>query len=147
MFEEVGGLPVHVLVVHAVVVLLPLACLGAVAVASVPRWNERFGVLVVWCALVGAIAAYVAAQSGRALAERLGTPQDHQRVAQWVPWFAFALLAVVVIFWWSDRRARYVRSRATILLAVVTAVLALTTLGWVIVAGHSGATAVWGNTL
>ncbi len=32
MFDTVNGLPVHPLVVHAVVVLLPLALLGTIAV-------------------------------------------------------------------------------------------------------------------
>jgi hypothetical protein len=33
MFDTIGGLPIHALVVHAVIVLLPLASLGAIAIA------------------------------------------------------------------------------------------------------------------
>ena len=39
----VFGLPSHVLVVHAVVVLVPLAVLGAVAVALWPAARRRCG--------------------------------------------------------------------------------------------------------
>lgn len=37
----VFGLPAHPLVVHAVVVLLPLAAVAAIAAALVPRWRQR----------------------------------------------------------------------------------------------------------
>ena len=45
MFDTIDGLPVHALVVHAVVVLLPLALLGTIAIAVRPAWRARFGPL------------------------------------------------------------------------------------------------------
>ena len=36
MFDLINGLPVHPLVVHAVVVLLPLAVIGTIAIAVSP---------------------------------------------------------------------------------------------------------------
>lgn len=47
MFDLINGLPVHPLVVHAVVALLPLACLGTLAIAVRPVWRRQHGVLVV----------------------------------------------------------------------------------------------------
>lgn len=47
MFTQFDGLPVHPLVVHAVVVLLPAAVLGTIAVAVRPAWRRRYGTLVV----------------------------------------------------------------------------------------------------
>ncbi|MEV4388804.1 DUF2231 domain-containing protein, partial [Micromonospora sp. NPDC049580] len=47
MPDTVNGLPLHPLVVHAVVVLLPLAALGVAALAVRPSWRGRYGGLVV----------------------------------------------------------------------------------------------------
>ena len=44
MFDLINGLPVHPLVVHAVVVLLPLAALGTIALAVRPAWRRPYGV-------------------------------------------------------------------------------------------------------
>ena len=46
MPEFIGGLPVHPLVVHFVVVLLVIASLGAVLTALWPAVRRRFGWLV-----------------------------------------------------------------------------------------------------
>ena len=43
MFDQINGLPVHVLVLHAAVVFVPLLALGAVVYALVPRWRPRMG--------------------------------------------------------------------------------------------------------
>ena len=37
---EIGGLPAHILLVHAVVVLAPIAGLGAIVYAVAPRWRS-----------------------------------------------------------------------------------------------------------
>jgi hypothetical protein len=42
-FDTVAGLPVHPLVVHAAVVLLPLSAIGLVTIILVPRWRASFG--------------------------------------------------------------------------------------------------------
>ncbi len=39
MFDLINGLPIHPLVVHGVVVLLPLAILGTIAIAARPAWR------------------------------------------------------------------------------------------------------------
>ncbi len=147
MFDSIAGIPLHPLVVHAVVVLLPLACIGAIAVAIVPRWDRQFGFLVVSCAVVATGSAWVAKQSGEALASRVGFPAEHQAVARWVPWFAGLLLICIAALWWLDRTRSGARTTSVKVVAAGTIVAALAALGWVIVAGHSGATAVWGNTI
>lgn len=71
MFDTIVGLPVHVLVVHAVVVLGPVAGLTAVAYALRPTWRRALRVPLATVAVLAAIAATVAAQSGAELQERL----------------------------------------------------------------------------
>ena len=47
VFDLINGVPIHPLVVHAVVVLLPLAVLGTIAIVVRPAWRLRYGPLVV----------------------------------------------------------------------------------------------------
>ena len=42
-FDLVNGIPVHPLVVHAAVVLVPLAALGLVVMAVWPRFSRSLG--------------------------------------------------------------------------------------------------------
>ena len=58
---EITGLPLHPLVVHAAVTLIPLSAVGAVALAVVPRWRW----LTRWPAAVVAVAAAVVAWVAR----------------------------------------------------------------------------------
>ncbi len=103
MFDTIAGLPLHALVVHAVVVLVPLAVIGTIAVAVVPRWSRRYGWLVVLCSGVATGSAVVAKQSGEQLASRVGVPPDHFSVARWLPWVVLALFVADLLLWWWDR--------------------------------------------
>jgi len=38
---EIAGLPAHILLVHAVVVLAPIAGLAAIVFAAAPRWRSQ----------------------------------------------------------------------------------------------------------
>ena len=53
MLDTVLGLPLHPLVVHAVVVLLPLVALGVMALAVVPRWRARLALPLLGLLVVG----------------------------------------------------------------------------------------------
>ena len=65
MFDLVNGIPLHPLVVHAVVVLLPLAVVGTIAIVLRPSWRVRYGPLVVLAAAVSTVLMPVATSSGR----------------------------------------------------------------------------------
>jgi hypothetical protein len=77
LFDTIGGLPVHSLVVHAVVVLVPLVALGAILMAFWPSFSRRFGTLIVVVAAGAAAATVVAKESGEQLAGRVGSPEPH----------------------------------------------------------------------
>ena len=144
VFDTILGLPVHPLVVHAVVVIVPLTALGAVAIALVPRWSRRFGVLVVLGALAGTGAAFVAERSGKQLAARVGYPETHGNLGEKEKWFAAALLLVVAVLWWWDRnRAGQRRTTAVKVLAGVVIGVALAGAGWTIRTGHTGSQLVY----
>ncbi len=144
MFDTVIGLPIHVLVVHGVVVVLPVVAVLALWWAVRPPARPGIG----WLVVAGAAAAYllalVARQSGEALQARLG-PQiavDHEAIATNLPWFALALLAATVLL-------QLVRLRRAPLPgwtgSALTTVAALALLVWTVRAGHSGSEAVWGE--
>lgn len=107
MFDTINGLPLHPLVVHGVVVLLPLAILGTIAIALRPRWRMKYGVLVVAAALVATILVPVSTSSGESLEKRVGDPGEHAELGEQLLWFALALLisvtALVVLQWRSER--------------------------------------------
>ncbi|WP_148616323.1 DUF2231 domain-containing protein [Nocardioides rubriscoriae] len=110
MFDTFNGLPVHPLVVHAVVVLLPLAVLGTLAIAVRPRWRTSYGPLVVGAALVATVLTPVATSSGESLEEKVGDPGEHAELGDQLLWFALALLiaagALVWLQWRAERAER-----------------------------------------
>ena len=144
MFDTVTNLPWHPLVVHAVIVLLPLACLGAVLTAVRAAWNRTYGFLVLAAAFVAAGSSVVAKESGEKLASRVGLPADHAQWGKWVVVSAGLLFLVVAALWWLDRQHPEARTAVMTALAVAQVVLAVVAFTIVVLAGHSGATAVWG---
>ena len=145
LFDTVGGIPVHALVVHAVVVLVPLAAIGAVLMAVRPSFSRRFGSLVVIIAGIGAAASLVAKESGEQLALRVGEPDPHVELGGVMPLFASGLLVLVLVFWLFDRGIPANRSRPAwlVVLAVVMVIGAVAATWWTIRVGDSGAKAVW----
>jgi uncharacterized membrane protein len=140
---EVIGLPLHPLVVHAVVVLLPLASLGALAVLVSGWVRDRYGWLTVAFAIAAAGSAIVARVSGEALEASLGVGPlvaTHRSFGELVPYpsVALALLLPAALLL---RRRSPVGWRVT---AVLVALAAASALVLVVLTGHSGATAVWG---
>lgn len=110
MFDESFGLPTHALVVHAVVVLLPLAALGAVLIAVLPRLRERYGLLVGLVTLAAVASVPVATQSGEKLYERqsarfgpgdvteAGLMQEHADLGEkLLPWALVLLVGVALV--------------------------------------------------
>src|SRR5690348_11952286 len=105
MLDTINGLPVHPLVVHAVVVLLPLAALGVIAIAVRPSWLTRFGGLVVAAAALAVVAIPLATSSGERLESRVGDPGRHAELGDTLLWFAIPLLVVAVALVWRARRS------------------------------------------
>lgn len=145
MVDSVSGLPLHPLVVHAVVVLVPLAALGLIAISLVPRWSVRYGPLVWPLALVGLLGAIVAEQSGQALSAKLGIPAAHMQLGERIKYVAAAVLVMVLAIWLLDRRAKKPkRSIPEKILAAISILVALFAIYLTIRVGDSGARAVWG---
>ena len=148
MFDTIAGLPVHALVVHAVVVLLPLMALLTLLWAWRPGTSARLGWGVVAANAGIALTTLVAKQSGERLQARLSQPgeppvaADHQAIAQFLPWLALALAVASVLVQLLRRGSAGMPGRLT---AALTAVVALAVIVWTVRTGHSGSDAVWGD--
>ena len=139
VFDTVLGLPVHALVVHGVVVLLPLMAMITAVVACVPRWRSHAAWLVVVVDAGLVAMTLVARQSGLALQTRLGgqVAQEHAALGKNLIWFAIALfLASLVV-------ALVRRSRRATLGAVFAVVAGVFAIWWTVRVGHTGSDAVW----
>lgn len=143
-------LPLHPLVVHAAVVLVPLAMLLLVIAVSMRSMRTQIGGVAAGLAALGAVAFVVAHRSGTALAEVVGTPYEHMRWAD--PALASAIVFAVLTtgwyagWWWLRRRGDTApgwmrggtRVAAAVALLSGAAACVLTFL-----VGHTGAEAVW----
>ena len=141
---DVFGLPLHPLVVHGAVVLIPLAALGALAVVGSAWARRRYGWLTVLIAAAGAATALIARLSGQVLAETMGGGpafEAHMMWGQLAPFPAIALALLLPAALLTENRSR----GAWWTLVALTAVAAVVALVLVVLTGHSGATAVWGS--
>jgi Mn2+/Fe2+ NRAMP family transporter len=146
VLDTIAGLPVHPLVVHAVVVLVPIAAIAAIAMAIRPQFSRRFGVAVVVLAVIAAVTSFIAKASGDRLAARLGfEPQPHTDLGNQLPIFVTVFALLLLIFWLFDRGVPGNRRRPTWLkvLAVAVVIAAVLATWWTFRVGHSGAESVW----
>jgi len=164
----VSGLPLHPLIVHAVVVLLPMAVLGAVLIAVWPAIRARWAWPVVVLTVAAVVAIPLATSTGEGLEHNLPrTPAlaAHAELGDQLLVFAAPLLVCVFALAFLDgRRRRGVpastsgpgtmaapvatsgRARVTaVLLAVLTVAFAVVCGVQVFRIGDSGARAAWGD--
>jgi hypothetical protein len=148
--EELFGLPAHALVVHAAVVLIPLAAITTIVCAAVPRARRHCAPLALGLALVATLAAGLAQGSGEELEDQLDetefVEQHTEEGERLVPWaiavtlIAAAVMAIPVL---AMRRPALPGLSVT---APVVAVSLLAGAGatWTVVeVDHSGAKATW----
>lgn len=140
VLDVILGLPVHPLVVHAAVVLLPLTAIASVIAVTRRRSREWLTFLII-AAIVCFGIALVAEQSGEALAARVGEPGQHAEYGEMVKFGAFGLFLSLVLVWSAERSRKLRALRGVGKLLVVLA--AAGAIGITVLAGHSGAAATW----
>ncbi|WP_347344783.1 DUF2231 domain-containing protein [Microbacterium sp.] len=152
---EVAGLPLHPLLVHAVVVLTPLTVLALLLGAFWPAARRRLGVVTPLAALAVLVLVPITVAAGQALAIVVGpTPaveRHHALGLMLLPW-AIALFVVSAAqwAWYRFGRPRVARrgggTRAVgVVLAVAATAVGAGTLITIVLIGDSGARAVWGG--
>ena len=158
MFLEIStlaGLPAHALLVHAAVILVPLAVLALVATGWKASWRKAYSLPIAILAVAGAISAFLAKESGEPLedavkraASRAGEQArfgDHPEQGDLAFIFALLFAMAAIGFWAADRyQEKFSLPKQSGIvsygLAVAVAAVALVTM---VIAGHSGAELVW----
>ncbi len=152
---ELNGVPLHPLVVHAVVVLGPLAAFAGLAYAIVSKWRWLLRWPLVALAVITAVASFVAVQAGDALLdlrpELAPLVQEHEERGELLRNVALAYAVVSLVAAWAlggvSALASGTGARETRFGIPVMAVLALGAVALLVtlyLAGDSGARAVWG---
>ncbi|MGH9084533.1 MAG: DUF2231 domain-containing protein [Acidimicrobiales bacterium] len=147
---ELFGLPAHPLVVHAAVVLLPLAAIATLVCAAVPRARRHYAPVALGVALVATVAVGLAQGSGEELEDQVDETElveEHteqgERVLPWaiaVTVAAAAVTAIPVLV----RRRPTLPARTVTAAVVAVSLLAGAGATWSVVdVGHSGAKATW----
>jgi len=149
MLDTFQGLPVHALIVHATVVLLPVTALAVALAAVHPRFRAWIG----WIAPAAAVACVVLTQltvmSGNKLFARFervhGVSKDlehHKSLAHLLIWLVIPMAVLAVAAYVLQRKGD-----ASKALVGVVAALAVASAGAVVVdvalIGHAGATSAW----
>jgi cytochrome b involved in lipid metabolism len=140
------GLPLHPLIIHAVVVLVPLSALGVIFLLVFPRFAPTFSPLILILLIASTVAGFIAENSGQALSNRVGYPGDHaeqgERLAKLILLFTLLYITWFVIY----RKSIKFKSADKLLkrglsVLLLLAAIASTTLTFIV--GHSGAKVTW----
>ena len=155
---EFQGLPLHVLLVHGVIVLIPLAALLTVLSAVWPAARRRIGIFGPLVALAALIAVPITTNAGewlllRAYAAQGTGPsvqlvQEHASLGRTMLWFAIGLFVASLLVWGVPLlMARRSKDAPPPWVGVVVAVIAVVLSGLAVVqvvrVGESGSKAVW----
>jgi uncharacterized membrane protein len=144
--DLITGLPWHPLIVHGVVVLVPLAAIGVLLVMFIPKIRRTYSPLVLGTLYVSTVFAFLATQSGEALAERVGLPNPHATQGERLLYVVVAFSGLFTIWFameYSDRIQKAVPSAIKPVLKVLIPVTAIACIVLTVLVGHSGATASW----
>ncbi|WP_433715831.1 hypothetical protein ACQP2U_18775 [Nocardia sp. CA-084685] len=158
----INGLPTHILLVHVVVVLVPLAALMLVASVLWPAARHHLGPITPLVSLAALVAIPLTTESGEWLEHH--TAHDplvriHTQLADGLlPWSAVTFLLAVV--WWATHSEWVARWSRTARIAAVTAnrvvIIAMVAVAVAVSAGSvvqvyrigdSGAKAAWHDRL
>ncbi|MGV9744497.1 DUF2231 domain-containing protein [Rhodococcus zopfii] len=156
-----NGMPIHPLLVHFVVVLVPLSALLLLLSVCWPAARRRLGVITPTVAFVSLVLVPLTTQAGVWLEHR--TPRDplvetHAELGDQLVYWSAGLFLVSFAWWaihqsrvraWWAKRAGSAPTQVSRVLAigfaVVGIVLAVGSVVQVYRVGDSGAAAVWNN--
>lgn len=151
MLETVFGLPLHPLIVHGTVVIVPLAAITVLLAVLWPRFRAWAGPLPAGLAVVGLVLVPLSTSSGENLERSVRETELVERHAelgeQLLPFVAVLAVAAIGL-WLIGRRERAGSSSPKVLLVVLAALAVLAAGGTtvqVVRIGHSGAEAAWSD--
>ena len=157
MPTTIAGLPLHPLLVHATVVVVPAAALTVLLAALWPRFRRWAGLLPLGLAVGGLILDPLSTSTGESLEHQVGESaliEKHSELADGLlPWMIVLVVMAFALYGWHWRRRRreHDHARATahawvpVVISVLAVVAALGTSVQVVLIGHSGAKATWSD--
>ena len=138
-FDTIAGIPVHPLVVHAVVVLAPLYALALIYFIAKNKFVRSQGLLLIGSMLVAGF-SFLANQSGETLASRVGLPESHALYGKFTTILSSLIFLILLIYWvLGPRLSKSLQRLARIFLVI----LSIFSIIMVVLVGHSGAQSVW----
>jgi uncharacterized membrane protein len=140
LLYTVAGLPVHALIVHFAVVVLPVSAIALIVMIYTPKIKNKYSYISVIGVILGSASVLIAKQSGEALSERIGLPVEHSDYGTYLTIAAFVFMSLSII-WYRTSFGR--RSRVVTPLGHVTVLAGVAVLGLTFLTGHSGAQSVW----
>ncbi len=154
MIDEVNGLPAHILLVHAVVILIPLAALLTVLAAVWPAARRRLGIITPLAALAALILVPITTNAGNWLLARVHATElieEHVQLGDTMLWFAIGLFVAALLAWGVPtlivRRTKQApQPWVGVVVAIVAVVLAGAAVFQVVRVGEAGSRAVWTGT-
>ena len=146
LFGIVAGLPLHPLVIHVSVILIPLVAIGGLVMSYLPSFSRRFGMAIFLLALVGQGSLFLSKITGQALTNIM--EKDMGRHADLGEIAPFVTLPMTLLLYIRFRLDKSGTSFGTVLLRRLTSlaliVASLASLVVIFLVGHSGASSVWG---
>ncbi|MEV6831980.1 DUF2231 domain-containing protein [Amycolatopsis sp. NPDC051102] len=152
----VNGLPAHILLVHAIVVLLPLSALLLVLSAVWPAARGKLAGPNAILAVLVVLLVPITTDAGEWLERRVArTPlvRTHTELGDTAIWVALPVAVLALLVWWRTRETRQGAAKRTFLapasaaVTVVLAVLSVAAAGAAVFdvyrIGDSGAQATW----
>lgn len=153
---EIAGLPAHILLIHAVVVLAPIAGLAAIVFAAVPRWRSHLawplGVLSLGLVPLSLLTAQAGEQleKNRPASALIREHAEQGDVLKAVSVVFFVVVAAALVAGYDPigRRFSFLGSLRTNRAVRITLMVAAAAVGAFfiyqsVITGHSGAASVW----
>lgn len=161
MFERFGDLPLHVLVIHVTVLVLPVGALTAIVFALVPKWRWLLRWPTLLLGLGSLVCAFVARQSGLAFVAAVPELEQlvkvHRARGNLLFWFCVIFAVVVVVAFLllsgptalaSGKGSRQAKSRPLeLLVSAAVVVIGVVVIYQTVRTGDAGAKAVWDGRL
>jgi hypothetical protein len=161
VLDTIFGLPLHPLIVHATVVLVPTTTLLVALAAVYPRFRNWVGPVPALAGLISCVLVPLSTGSGEELQHHVGDSslvEKHAELADSLIWFVIPLTIVAVAMYWMQRRnaagqndgsggqnGQGVSKGLVAAVSVVAVLLSGATLVDVALIGHSGAKAAWSS--
>ncbi|QDZ15705.1 hypothetical protein [Humibacter ginsenosidimutans] len=151
------GLPLHILLVHVVVVLVPLTAIAVLLHGLWPAAARRLGFVTPLAALVVLVLTPITVNAGQALETEVpvtAAVQQHADLGQTLLGWVIPLFVVAVVEWvWTRWGERMLGARITpsavlgirLLIGIAAVVVAVGVVIDVVLIGDAGARAVWGH--